>query len=140
MNRKNLIAFALVLMAFAGCKKSNDDSASKWVGTYTAIAGGGITNNYINQVVIQEGNSFTLHMALNNTGGGVTYVTLQKVTLQTATSGTINESDSTLGVHSMPVYTGSVTLISGDTLKMLCTGVDTVSSTTVSYNFFGLKQ
>ena len=141
MNKKNLVVFALLIMAFAGCKKDTDN-ASKWVGTYAAVSGAGVNyNTYINQVVIQEGNGFTLHLALNNTGnGGVTYVTLQKVTLQSATSGTISESDSTLGIHSMAQYSGSVALLSGDTLKMLCSGVDTVNSVTVSYNFYGVKQ
>jgi len=138
MSRKNLVVFVLVLFAFAGCKKSTDN-ASGWVGTYAAVSGGGIVNSYINQVVVQESNSFTLRMALNNTGGGVTYVTLQKVTLQNATSGTISESDSTLGVRSLVQYTGSVSL-SGDTLKMLCSGVDSVGATPVSFNFYGIKQ
>lgn len=140
MSRKNLIAFALVIMAFSGCKKDTDNAAA-WVGTYSAVSGGGITNTYVNQVVVQEGNSFTLHIALNNTSGTgnpVTYVTLQHVTLQNATAGTISENELQLGVTDSVRYTGSVSLISGDTIKILCVGIDSAGNTNL--NFYGVKQ
>jgi hypothetical protein len=139
MSRKNLIAFALVALFFAGCKKDTDN-ASKWVGTYTAASGGGLGyNSFINQVMVEESNNNTLRLFLNNSSGTnvVTYVTLQNVTLQNATGGTISESDSTLGVHGLVQYNGSVALISGDTLKMICAGLD--SGVTTNFNFYGAK-
>jgi|GEM_PF-2189512 hypothetical protein len=141
MSRKNLIAFSLVILVFAGCKKTTDNAA-KWVGTYTSSSGGGLGyNNFINQVQVEESNDFTLRLFLNNSSGTnvVTYTVLQNVVLQNATSGTISESDSTNGLHSPAAYTGSVALISGDTLKMICAGVDSTGATPISYNFYGVK-
>jgi len=132
---KNLLAFALVVLIFAGCKKTTDN-ASKWVGTYSALPGGSI-NNAIDQVKIEESNSFTLRMFLNNSGNGTTYVIFQHVTLPTADSAAIAENDSTLGYYGVLTYTGSA-LLKGDTLKMALTQYD--STHVSSYNFYGIKQ
>jgi len=140
MRRKNMIVFALVAMVFAGCKKTTDNAA-QWVGTYSAASGGGLGyNGFINQVQVEESNDFTLRLFLStsSSSGVVTYVTLQNVTLQNGTNGTISESDSTLGVHGAVAYTGSVQLLSGDTLKMVCAGVAPGGATT-NFNFYGVK-
>ena len=137
MNKKILVVFLMAIMVLAGCKKETDNAA-QWVGTYTAISGGP-TNNYVNQVVVQEANSFTLRMQFNNASNiVVTYVTLQNVKLQNATSGTIGEAEITSGVTDSVHYSGTVSLTGGDTLKILSTATD--SAGTFPYNFFGLKQ
>lgn len=136
MNIKNLVAFVFVLLIFAGCKKSTDN-ASKWVGTYNVIPGSN-SNSAVNQVKIEESNSFTLRMFFNNVANNtVTYVTFQHVNLPTADSAAIAENDSTVGVYSIPTYTGSA-LLSGDTLKVLCTATD--STHYIPFNFYGTKQ
>ena len=132
-----MLALALVIMAFSGCKKSTDNAAA-WVGTYTSTSGGGISNTF-NQVVIQENNSFTLRVLYNiaSTGSNaVTYATLQHLTLQNAMAGTISESDSVLGFHGVYQFTGTVSLNS-DTLKIICTATD---SSSLPFSFYGVKQ
>ena len=138
MKANILFVLLVAIMMLAGCKKDTDNAA-QLVGTYMAIPGGGVTNGYVNQVVVQESNSSTLRMLFNNSSNNlVTYVTLKSVMLQNATSGTIGEADITLGVTDSVHYAGTVYLTGGDTLKVLCTATD--SGGVFPYNFFGLKQ
>jgi hypothetical protein len=137
MDKRILIGMAFVLLAFAGCKDT--DNASKWVGTYSATSGG-LTNSTFNQVVIQQSNDNTVRVALDTILPNqtvYTYVTLQNLTLQSTTSGTINETDSVLR-YTQPFLMTGTAVLNGNTLTITGKGVNSVDS--ILYYFYGTKQ
>jgi hypothetical protein len=132
MSKKSFIVLAVILLAFAGCKDT--DNASKWAGTYNATTGGLYTNNF-SQVIMQESNGNTLRVMLDS--GSTTYVLLQGVSVQSAASGTINETDSILGFNHPFQINGTVTL-AGSVLTLNGTAINAYD--TLPVHFYGTKQ
>jgi hypothetical protein len=136
MHKIFLFVAATALLAIAGCKDA--DNASKWVGIYKASSGG-LTTSTFSQIAVTESNGNTIRMALDTVlpPTTFTYVTLQNVTLQSSTSGTINETDSVIGVNQPMLITGTTTL-NGNILTV--TGKAANSTDSILFYFYGTKQ
>jgi hypothetical protein len=136
MRKLVFIAISVALLIIAGCKDT--DNASKWVGTYKATSGG-LANSTFSQIVVSESNGNTIKMQLDTVlpPTFLTYVTLQNVSLQSSTSGTINETDAVFGVSQPMLITGTTTL-NGNILTV--TGKAANSTDSVLFYFYGTKQ
>lgn len=123
MGKKRLVVIAVILMAFAGCKDT--DNAANWVGIYTGTGNGTHGNNF-NQLVISESNHSTIRISadtvISGTGAVYTYATIQNVNVQSASAAGFNELDSVLGYLHPLQLTGNVAL-NGNTIIFSGTGI-----------------
>jgi hypothetical protein len=137
MSKKALITIAVILTALAGCKKTDD--ASKWAGTYIEC-GCGLYPNTFYRLIVREKDRNTLSIEADTTTGPssapyITYVTLQNVALQGATTASFSEYDTIAGNSHLFQFSGTATL-NGSSITLQGTGVN--SNDTLHFYFFGL--
>jgi hypothetical protein len=136
MDKKTFIITAVVLTILTCCKQT--DNASKWVGNYIPGAGGVYTNSFY-RVIVKEKDKNILSLEADtstppSSAPYVTYLVLQNVTLQTATTASFNESDSVTG-NSHPFQLSGTVTLSGSRITLQGTGVN--SSDTIHFYFYG---